>query len=136
MAPKNTLKNNTARPRASFPVAQSDPARSAAQRVARRRPEPANADPDHHLWRNGRLWWVAFTVIHDGWRQERVRVSLQTDNVDTARRRRDDLLRLVEEAGECKIALRFVPRGTKHARQRGGRKGRRKAAARQDATRS
>ena len=28
--------------------------------------------PDHHLWRNGRLWWIAFTV-HRGHQQERVR---------------------------------------------------------------
>jgi hypothetical protein len=49
-------------------------------------------NPNHHLWRNGRLWWIAFTVIHDGWRQERVRRSLGTPELDEARRRRDDLL--------------------------------------------
>jgi hypothetical protein len=48
-------------------------------------------NPNHHLWRNGRLWWIAFTVIHDGWRQERVRRSLRTADLDVARRRRDDL---------------------------------------------
>jgi hypothetical protein len=132
MAPKTS----TARPRGSSPIPERKSARSAAPRAAHRRPEPASADPDpdHHLWRNGRLWWVAFTVIHDGWRQERVRVSLQTDDVEIARRRRDDLLRLVKEAGECEITLRFAPRGTKHARHRGGRKEKRKAAARRDAT--
>jgi hypothetical protein len=92
--------------------------RHAAARAARgnspqrgiSRTEPEGADPDHHLWRNGRLWWVAFTVIHDGWRQERVRVSLQTDDVEVARERRDGLFRLVEAAGECEISLRFVGR--------------------------
>ena len=49
-------------------------------------------NPNHHLWRNGRLWWVAFTVVYDGWRQERVRRSLGTDDLDEARGRRDDLL--------------------------------------------
>ena len=48
--------------------------------------------PDHHLWRNGRLWWIAYTVLHDGWRQERVRHSLHTDDVLEARRRRDGIL--------------------------------------------
>jgi hypothetical protein len=48
-------------------------------------------NPNHHLWRNGRLWWVAFTVIYDGWRQERVRRSLSTADLKEARRRRDDL---------------------------------------------
>jgi hypothetical protein len=49
-------------------------------------------NPNHHLWRNGRLWWIAFTLIHDGWRQERVRQSLGTDSLTEARRRRDSIL--------------------------------------------
>jgi hypothetical protein len=50
-------------------------------------------NPNHHLWRNGRLWWIAFTVVYDNWRQERVRRSLGTADVEEARRRRDALLR-------------------------------------------
>jgi hypothetical protein len=50
------------------------------------------SNPNHHLWRNGRLWWVAFTVVYDGWRQERIRRSLATADLEEARRRRDDLL--------------------------------------------
>jgi hypothetical protein len=49
------------------------------------------ANLNHHLWRNGRLWWVAFTVIYDGWRQERVRRSLRTADLEEARRRRDEI---------------------------------------------
>ena len=49
-------------------------------------------NPNHHLWRNGRLWWIAFTVLYDGWRQERIRRSLGTENIEEARRRRDELL--------------------------------------------
>ena len=52
----------------------------------------ATLNPNHHLWRNGRLWWIAFTVVYDGWRQERVRRSLGTLDTDEARRRRDALL--------------------------------------------
>jgi hypothetical protein len=49
-------------------------------------------NPNHHLWKNGRLWWIAFTLIHDGWRQERVRQSLGTDSLSEARARRDSML--------------------------------------------
>jgi hypothetical protein len=52
------------------------------------------SNPNHHLWKNGRLWWIAFTLIHDGWRQERVRQSLGTDSLPEARRRRDAILGL------------------------------------------
>lgn len=53
-----------------------------------------DSNPNHHLWKNGRLWWIAFTLIHDGYRQERVRQSLGTDNLAEARRRRDSILAL------------------------------------------
>ncbi len=57
------------------------------------------SNPNHHLWKNGRLWWIAFTLIHDGWRQERIRQSLGTDSLQEARRRRDAILGLfVKEA--------------------------------------
>jgi hypothetical protein len=52
----------------------------------------SETNPNHHLWKNGRLWWLAVTLIHDGWRQERVRQSLGTDDLKEARRRRDLVL--------------------------------------------
>ncbi len=70
---------------------------------------PANANPDHHLWRNGRFWWVAFTLIHDGWRQERVRRSLKTIDVLEARRRRDAIFAQYEGRPEIQLSLRFAP---------------------------
>ena len=97
----------------SNPTQRSDASRRLAQPSTQRSiriTEPGDADPNHHLWRNGRLWWAAFTVIHDGWRQERVRVSLKTADVEIARHRRDKLLRLVQEAGDCEVSLRFVRR--------------------------
>ena len=69
---------------------------------------PADADPNHHLWRNGRVWWIAFTV-HQGHRQERIRLSLGTRDVVEARRRRDALLDLFARAEDLRISLRFVP---------------------------
>jgi hypothetical protein len=52
----------------------------------------SETNPNHHLWKNGRLYWLAVTLLHDGWRQERVRQSLGTDDVLEARRRRDLVL--------------------------------------------
>jgi hypothetical protein len=68
------------------------PVRSVSVELAASRAFANN--PNHHLWKNGRLWWIAFTLIHDGWRQERVRQSLGTDNIKEARRRRDSILSL------------------------------------------
>jgi len=70
---------------------------------------PAGADPNHHLWRNGRLWWIAFTV-HRAHLQERVRFSFGTADLAEARRRRDRALALFAQARELKISLRFARR--------------------------
>ncbi len=67
---------------------------------------PASIDPDHHLWRNGRLWWIAFT-IHRGHLHERVRFSLGTADVGEARQRRDEVLALYEQAEDCQISIRL-----------------------------
>ncbi len=70
----------------------------------------ASGDPDHHLWRNGRLWWIAFTVHLPGWRKDRVRRSLGTDDLQEARRRRDQVLREYPRANGCELSLRLSPR--------------------------
>ena len=70
-------------------------------------PAGEDVDPDHHLWRNGRLWWVAFTVHLPGWQKERVRLSLGTADVAEARRRRDQILREYPWATGCELSLRF-----------------------------
>jgi len=73
-------------------------------------------DPDHHLWRNGRLWWVAFTVHLPGWRKERVRRSLGTTDVREARRRRDALLTRYPSARGCELSLRIAARSGRGSR--------------------
>jgi hypothetical protein len=70
---------------------------------------PGAVDPGHHLWRNGRLWWIAFTV-HRVHRQERVRFSLGTDDIGEARRLRDRALALFQQARDCEVSLRFAAR--------------------------
>jgi hypothetical protein len=62
----------------------------------------SETNPNHHLWKNGRLWWLAVTLLHDGWRQERVRQSLGTADLVEARRRRDLLLARFAAAGEAR----------------------------------
>lgn len=66
-------------------------------------------DPDHHLWRNGRLWWVAFTVHLPGWQKERIRTSLGTPDIHEARRRRDELLARYPQIRQCELSLRLQP---------------------------
>ncbi len=68
--------------------------------------EPAS--PDHHLWRNGRLWWVAFTVHLPSWQKQRVRLSLGTDDLAEARRRRDELLQRYPQERDCTLSLRYA----------------------------
>lgn len=64
------------------------------------------ADPDnHHLWRNGRLWWVAFVAHADGVHQVRIRQSLKTDDVEVARARRDALIREYQERAGWVVPL-------------------------------
>jgi hypothetical protein len=69
----------------------------------------SQANPDHHLWRNGRLFWVAFTVHLPGWQKERIRLSLGTSDLRLARRRRDEVLRRYPEARRCELSLRLHP---------------------------
>jgi hypothetical protein len=63
--------------------------------------------PDHHLWRNGRLWWIAFTIHRSDWTAERIRRSLGTDDLSEARRRRDLIFRQYCLSGRCELSLRF-----------------------------
>lgn len=82
---------------------QTSPARFEAD------PGTPEVDPNHHLWRNGRLWWVAFTVHLPTWQKERIRLSLGTDDVVEARRRRDQLLAEYPQATGCTLSLRLEP---------------------------
>jgi hypothetical protein len=70
---------------------------------------PLQTHPDHHLWRNGRLWWVAFTVHLPNWQKERVRLSLGTDDLEEARRRRDKVLLEYPQAAGVQLSLRLDP---------------------------
>ena len=62
---------------------------------------------NHHLWRNRRTWWVAFTVVHAGYRQERVRRSLGTQDLELARARRDAMMREFAEQSGATLSIRM-----------------------------
>ena len=69
--------------------------------------------PDHHLWRNGRVWWAAFTLHGPAGRSHRIRTSLRTTDPQLARRRRDDLLSRATRLPGWSLALRFAARDGK-----------------------
>ena len=96
--------------------------RSRSKTFTGRDPRPVlrsdEIDPNHHLWRNGRLWWVAFTVHLPNWQKERIRTSLGTADILDARRRRDDLLSRYPEYRGCELSLRLQTRGDRPSRPR------------------
>ena len=49
-------------------------------------------NPNHHLWKNGRSWWLHYTVHTDDGRKRRVRYSLGTRDLEPARVLRDGVL--------------------------------------------
>ncbi|MCA9316844.1 MAG: hypothetical protein H6806_08860 [Planctomycetes bacterium] len=66
------------------------------------------ADPDHHLWRNGRLWWIAMTVESAAGERWRVRRSLKTADIEEARRRRDELIQRARGMDAFRLAGRLA----------------------------
>lgn len=56
-------------------------------------------NPDHHLYNNNGTWWVHYTVYPTRATAERIRRSLGTRDLATARRRRDELLAALMQTG-------------------------------------
>lgn len=53
------------------------------------------SNPNHHLWNNNGTWYVHYTVHPTALTKSRIRASLGTKCVETARLRRDELLKQV-----------------------------------------
>jgi spore germination protein GerM len=51
-----------------------------------------NPNPDHNIWNNHGTYWCHYTVHHDDYTKQRVRVSLRTNDVQIARALRDFLM--------------------------------------------
>ena len=65
-----------------------------------------NADnPNHHLWNNNGTWFLHYTVYPTSFTKERIRRSLGTKDLDTARQRRDSFFRqLLGQAAKTAVA--------------------------------
>jgi hypothetical protein len=61
------------------------------------RVNPAN--PNHHLYNNNGTWWCHYTVHLPDFTKQRVRVSLETNQLPVARSRRNGLLSQITERG-------------------------------------
>jgi hypothetical protein len=66
----------------------------------------AVADSNHHLWWNRGTLWVAFCIIGDGHRQERVHPSLATSDFAVASPRRDAQSRAWAKKVDGELSLR------------------------------
>lgn len=56
------------------------------------RPKMVAKNKDHNLWKNGKNWWLHYTVHLPDFTSSRVRLNLGTDDVETARMHRDMIL--------------------------------------------
>lgn len=56
------------------------------------RPKMVAKNKDHNLWKNGKNWWLHYTMHIPDFTSRRVRLNLWTDDVETARMHRDMIL--------------------------------------------
>lgn len=56
------------------------------------RPKMVAMNKDHNLWRNGKNWWLHYTMHLPDFTSRRVRLNLGTADVETARMHRDMIL--------------------------------------------
>jgi hypothetical protein len=50
------------------------------------------ANPNHHLWNNNGTWYMHYTMHPTPLTKTRIRMSLETKDLETARLRRDEIL--------------------------------------------
>lgn len=56
------------------------------------------AAPNHHIYRNGDIWWCYVTLYFYGGTSDRIRFSLNTKDVDVAQVRRDRVFMAIKLA--------------------------------------
>ena len=66
-----------------------------------------SVSPDHHLWRNNGTYFVQVMLQRSPHGKTRLRRSLGTKDAETARRRRDELLKKLEQTPGMSLLLRF-----------------------------
>lgn len=57
-----------------------------------KRPKMVAKNKDRNLWKNGKNWWLHYTVHLPDLTSRRVRLNLGTSEVETARMHRDMIL--------------------------------------------
>ena len=61
-------------------------------------------NPNHHLWNNNGTWFLHYTVYPTPFTKERIRRSLGTKDVATARERRDNFfIHLLGQARDATV---------------------------------
>lgn len=76
-----------------------------------RLPERLNrANRNHHLWNNHGTWWVHYTLHLPDFTKQRVRRSLATRSIETARRRRDAVLAAILDSVAMRESRCFMKR--------------------------
>ncbi|MCB2156973.1 hypothetical protein KQI84_19010 [bacterium] len=64
------------------------------------------ANPNHHLWNNNGTWWFHCTVHLPNYTKERIRRSLNTDDLEVAKQRRDEHLRELAKREDVTLSIR------------------------------
>jgi hypothetical protein len=57
------------------------------------------SNPDHNIWNNNGTYWCHYTIHDTPKTKQRIRVPLDTKDIEEARRRRDELMRAAAVAG-------------------------------------
>jgi hypothetical protein len=70
-----------------------------SSRPVKRRSTTTAANPNHHLWQHGKNWWVYCAINPTPRTKDKLRRSLCTESVETARFRRDELFRQLHAEG-------------------------------------
>ncbi|MDB6169440.1 MAG: integrase [Verrucomicrobia bacterium] len=63
------------------------------------RPDITATNPNHHLWQHGKNWWVYCAINPTPRTKDKLRRSLSTECLKTARFRRDELFRRLQAEG-------------------------------------
>ena len=56
------------------------------------RPNKIAKNPNHNLWNNNGTWWIHYTLHLPNYTSKRIRNNLGTDDIITARMKRDMIL--------------------------------------------
>ena len=63
----------------------------------------SDANPNHHLWNNNGTWFLHYTVYPTPFTKERIRRSLGTKCLTTARERRDQFFEHLVKPADASV---------------------------------